>query len=762
MDQCLSSQNGGKLEENEPGNLNLHYYSKNLENNSCLLDNDSRKNNNAEISQTYQTSTENVISGQELCIKHSIEPHPHSLQRSRPAPLPPCKLPLSVTHSDRCGIRNQNIRRHSVGGDDLRTEEIGSRCGSFFTLEKRFQTIAYPVNPPCQSPNWKTVCSSHNNYNSKEIRSSQVCQPISINEKQSSAMLTKPSVIEKLKDKSYKRKSSLNRVDFVQTSPSIAGGDSRVKQGSEPRTEFFTSDENECVVNRDASYNVPSFASVKRKNQPVSAKGLSSTEKQAVEGCVKMKAPPYWKMQRGLPRGRSRALNLEKRSHSAGEQESTMDYNENGCLVNPCLSAQEIDYCREHCHQNSFHIHNTEANYEHIDTGILPQSLQGRKTTWHLSTASHEVLSDSRCIHLSCDTTTSQTESLAVTPTSSDQVNYFSEVTLKHSNSPVHRTEVELIIDSSAKDNSTELDSEKFERDSVGNDGTPSNHGMADEELENSVVAVCSGIESSLKLDDKNSSSLCCSVSEHHSDCEVNKSVYRMKFPISHSDPEEQTPEKRDILEMIEVTSLSCSEKDLSKQPSSILRRHRHEEKKGLQGILKHPGDEKLTRHPPSILKHRESSEEKDNYHPADLHSILKKSSEDESIHSSNPDIRPILKNSSTEEDSPLNATKPRPILKKRTSFSDEFSYTSLSNELKPILKKKIQIDSSEEQPKPILKTRRKSEEARSTEAMATSLGARPRANSADLNIKPILKNQHTKGSASSSSVLINTSDSEG
>ena len=171
---------------------------------------------------------------------------------------------------------------------------------------------------------------------------------------------------------------------------------------------------------------------------------------------------------------------------------------------------------------------------------------------------------------------------------------------------------------------------------------------------------------------------------------------------------------------------------DGEKRRGSILRKKSSEEKRELHSILKQPPEEKLLRTPPSILKHRESSEEKDSWQPNDLHSILKKStSEDESCNSG-PDIRPILK-LSTDEDSPSGIIKPRPILKKRTSFSDECSYVSFpSGELKPILKKKTPL-SSEEQPKPILKSRRKSEDSRSTSEIITS---RPRAYSADMGVK--------------------------
>lgn len=171
---------------------------------------------------------------------------------------------------------------------------------------------------------------------------------------------------------------------------------------------------------------------------------------------------------------------------------------------------------------------------------------------------------------------------------------------------------------------------------------------------------------------------------------------------------------------------------DGERRRSSILRKKSSEEKRELHSILKQPPEEKLLKTPPSILKHRESSEEKDSWQPNDLHSILKKStSEDESCNSGS-DIRPILK-LSTDEDSPSGILKPRPILKKRTSFSDECSYVSFpSGDLKPILKKKTLL-SSEEQPKPILKSRRKSEDSRSTSEIITS---RPRAYSADMGVK--------------------------
>lgn len=172
---------------------------------------------------------------------------------------------------------------------------------------------------------------------------------------------------------------------------------------------------------------------------------------------------------------------------------------------------------------------------------------------------------------------------------------------------------------------------------------------------------------------------------------------------------------------------------DGERRPSSILRKKSFEDKKELHSILKQPPEDKSSKTPPSILKHRESSEEKETWQPNDLHSILKKStSEDESCNSG-PDIRPILK-LSTDEDSPSGIMRPRPILKKRTSFSDECSYVSFpSGELKPILKKKTPL-SCEEQPKPILKSRRKSEDTRST--MSEVITSRPRAYSADMGVK--------------------------
>lgn len=182
---------------------------------------------------------------------------------------------------------------------------------------------------------------------------------------------------------------------------------------------------------------------------------------------------------------------------------------------------------------------------------------------------------------------------------------------------------------------------------------------------------------------------------------------------------------------------------DGERRPGSILRKKSSEERRELHSILKPPPEDKFSRTPPSILKNRESSEEKDVWQPNDLHSILKKStSEDESCNSG-PDIRPILK-LSTDEDSPSGGARPRPILKKRTSFSDECSYVSFpSGDLKPILKKKTPL-SSDDQPRPILKSRRKSEDTRST--ISEVITSRPRAYSADMGVKMNYENQ-TDGS---------------
>lgn len=86
---------------------------------------------------------------------------------------------------------------------------------------------------------------------------------------------------------------------------------------------------------------------------------------------------------------------------------------------------------------------------------------------------------------------------------------------------------------------------------------------------------------------------------------------------------------------------------DLDKRRASILRKTTSEEKRELHGILKPPSEENL-RTLPSILKHRESSEEKETWLQGGsdlLHSILKKStSEEESCNSGSDAIRPILK----------------------------------------------------------------------------------------------------------------------
>lgn len=98
----------------------------------------------------------------------------------------------------------------------------------------------------------------------------------------------------------------------------------------------------------------------------------------------------------------------------------------------------------------------------------------------------------------------------------------------------------------------------------------------------------------------------------------------------------------------IYISAEEASSSDLEGRRGSILRKKSFEEKKTeiLHGILKAPSEDNPSRTPPSILKHRESSEEKETWlQGGDLHSILKKStSEEESCNSGSDVIRPILK----------------------------------------------------------------------------------------------------------------------
>ncbi|KAG8184118.1 hypothetical protein JTE90_008903 [Oedothorax gibbosus] len=225
---------------------------------------------------------------------------------------------------------------------------------------------------------------------------------------------------------------------------------------------------------------------------------------------------------------------------------------------------------------------------------------------------------------------------------------------------------------------------------------------------------------------------------DSHSDDEVAQSITRMaSLDISQEPCPNPTPGDTEVY-------LSAEENldDSDKRRGSILRKTTSEEKRELHGILKPPSEENL-RTLPSILKHRESSEEKEMWLQGGndlLHSILKKStSEEESCNSGSDGIRPILK-LSTDDESPSGngppSSRPRPILKKRTSFSEECYYASYPNgELKPILKKKLSASarsSSTDHPRPILKCRRKSEDVKSFSEFVAS---RPRAYSADAGV---------------------------
>lgn len=489
--------------------------------------------------------------------------------------------------------------------------------------------------------------------------------------------------LQRYKDKSSKRKSSLNRMDFIHfPSPNTGSSqypsdlsqknNSSSDEGSESRLHTKKS-ESPCSTTKrkhSASNHITSKSELKTNEVT-----LRNSSPSKVKSNILPRSSPTSHSSPRLNRWKqsSTARFSQKLSHSAGELETLTDFSEVPSRNKTYLSAQE--YGDRECSCVAFNSSNSG--------GVIAKSNFLKLSPKHLGKEEN-----TSALKNTCDNTS--------------QVDTNSKTTKDEHN--MHHKESDLKDLAHDCENSQSTNQKEIINSKIGSEQIVSNDSK----------------NSDLKFD--------CDDSINTGNDGVETSAIQLEG-LTIADDSKNADVYLSADESLEVVG-----SDGERRPNSILRKKSSEERKELHSILKPPPEDKFSsKTPPSILKHRESSEEKDIWQPNDLHSILKKStSEDESCNSG-PDIRPILK-LSTDEDSPSGAVRPRPILKKRTSFSDECSYVSFpSGELKPILKKKTPL-SSDEQPKPILKSRRKSEDTRST--MSEVITSRPRAYSADMGVK--------------------------
>ncbi|GIY11248.1 uncharacterized protein CDAR_246131 [Caerostris darwini] len=584
---------------------------------------------------------------------------------------------------------NSHIRRQSVGFEDMTS--LSSNYGYNKSSFKRIQVESLNRNLSAESAlrpnNQKNLENDKNVLHNKEkdcegrfISTTNQNSQVTENVNNSFLHSNKPS--QHIKDKSSKRKSSLNRMDFLDSPVASAGNIGQMK----------TSQQKNSSSDEGGEQNKSEFLTSKRKH-PISVRQSPSKEanKQFHEVPLQSSSREYKSASHLLPRTlqnnllksrhhrkiHSAATHLQKFSHSAGELESLTDLSEAAGSSNKiCLSAQELD------------PHESSGNYSR---NSLASSIKNHSHALPLRFIS--PINDA--LEKGCGNTS--------------HCNMQPDVLENNSN----LLEINNSTSSALKSGS---DKEILVNDSQG--------------LRNIIdqnKPVLSGLELNGILDLKHIDS------RSEDDTEVIQSTISLKNLDISGDGNFDN-------EIYISADDNCDspESDADKRPSSILRKKYSEERKELHGILKPSSDDKQSKTPPSILKHRESSEEKDVWQQGDLHSILKKSTSEEESCNSGPDIRPILKVSTDDESSTCSMMRPRPILKKRTSFSDECSYVNYpSGELKPILKKKSPL-TSDDQPRPILKSRRKSEDARSS--TSEFIASRPRAYSADMGVKPNLE----------------------
>ncbi|GFT67972.1 uncharacterized protein NPIL_385551 [Nephila pilipes] len=584
---------------------------------------------------------------------------------------------------------NSHVRRRSVGFEDVAS--LSSNYGYNLSNSKRIQTETVNSNITAElalRPNNSLNSENDKNFSYGKEKVSD-CEFISatnqnsqVTENENDGFVQGNKSSQPLKDKSSKRKSSLNRMDFLDFSLSCSGniGQQKASQlknsssddGSDPPKSEFLSSKRKHYVSSSQSLS-------KEANKQLNEVPLQSSSRGSKGGTHLLPRTLHSNHLKSKYHRRvhSAATHLQKFSHSAGELESLTDLSETAGPSNKiCLSAQELDP--------------SESLGKHSKHGPPKKFLY-------------------------------------VLPVKSPPFNDAS----RNSNGNASHSNVQPIL---SENNSNSLEMSSKVKSLVTDDGsnvessTAENQtlkdGMADENK-----PVLSSLERNGALDLKHIDS------RSEDDVEIIESTVSMKnLDISNEISFDN--------EIYISADDNCDppESDPERRPSSILRKKISEERKELHGILKPSSDEKQSKTPPSILKHRESSEEKDVWQQGDLHSILKKSTSEDESYNSGPDIRPILKVSTDDESPSCSMMRPRPILKKRTSFSEECSYASYPNgELKPILKKKSPL-ASDDQPRPILKSRRKSEDVRST--MFEFIASRPRAYSADMGVKPNLENR--------------------
>ncbi|KFM78759.1 hypothetical protein X975_21367, partial [Stegodyphus mimosarum] len=662
------------------------------EENAQKFNTDLRQNNNAHGNQTSFIPV--FTKKADMC--HNFSRKTEAVNRDRPketaeqikntfAKNSPDRQNSAIDQIDKIPVKHfkTHMRRRSVGFEDMTSLNI--RYGHNFANDNRFNRIEKSCNFTSRSgPLRTTFVASENDIDiSREERNKggSSCSPtrnenvqLAHSENENDPLHQRNA--KPYKDKSSKRKSSLNRIDFINFSPS-SGENAHYRQENIQNKRSSSDEQSETKSLRP---NAEFLSSASKRKHNSSCTAAKAMERKVSEGALpnsmmtnsKMNLLPetlqdsrakFWRHRWN----HSASLHLKKISYSADELETLADFPK--APVNTIsLSAQELD---------------------------VPESLSLNNKE-HILKSSQKLLSNKISKNNDCNADTSQSSSGKQT------VSEYVIHVLPHERISPMVVENEINFDSTSQEKENLSINSKIQQ------------------MSNEINSTFQNSDTNENVEFKDKENGSCG----NDDSELTKNTIKMEnLEIST---------EKSFVSYEPHSPSDDSGSDGEKRPSSILRKKISEEKKELHGILKPPTDDKMSKTPPSILKHRESSEEKDVWPQTDLHSILKKStSEDESCNSG-PDIRPILK-VSTDEESPVGSVRPRPILKKRTSFSDECSYASFpSGELKPILKKKTPL-ALEEQPRPILKSRRKSEDTRSTSELITS---RPRAYSADMGVK--------------------------
>ncbi|GBO07696.1 hypothetical protein AVEN_90038-1, partial [Araneus ventricosus] len=179
---------------------------------------------------------------------------------------------------------------------------------------------------------------------------STINQNSQVTENENNGFLQDTKLSQQLKDKSSKRKSSLNRMDFLDFSTANTGNAGQQK-GSHQQKNNSSSDEGSDLPKSE-------FLSSKRKHLSLSQSPSKDSSKQTNEVPLQSSSRGFKSGAHLLPRAlqnnhvksrhhrrvQSAATHLQKFSHSAGELESLTDLSEAAAPSNKiCLSAQELD-----------------------------------------------------------------------------------------------------------------------------------------------------------------------------------------------------------------------------------------------------------------------------------------------------------------------------------------------------------------------------------------------------------------------------------